>query len=143
MAAALCRRFEGCRLKAYHDPVGYPTQGFGRLLSLDKWADLGQWSEITQAQADEWLNQDLSVAATHVLKLIKAPLTDGQAAALIDFTFNLGPSSLRSSTLRSLVNRGEYEAAGDQFNRWVYAGGMKLLGLVNRRKAEADLWKLG
>lgn len=141
LAATLCRRFEGCHLDPYHDPVGYPTVGYGRLLSLEKWADLSKWESITEAQAEEWLIQDLATAAHQVLSLIKVPLTDGQAAALIDFVFNLGAARLRASTLRSLANRGEYEAAADQFRRWVYAGGVKLPGLVARRAAEANLWQ--
>ena len=30
-----------------------------------------------------------------------------------------------------------------QFNRWVYAGGRKLAGLVRRREAETECWLFG
>jgi lysozyme len=40
------------------------------------------------------------------------------------------------------LNRGEYEAAADEFHRWIYGGGRKLPGLVLRRKAEHDLFEL-
>lgn len=131
---------EGCRLKAYHDPVGYPTQGYGHLLSRKKWEDLSKYPDITMEQAIDWLRQDLAKAGRSVLRLITVPLTDNQYVALIDFTFNCGAGNLQVSTLRKVINRGEYEAVPDQFRRWVYASGVKLPGLVKRRNAEALLF---
>lgn len=140
IAADLAAPFEGLRLDAYHDPVGYPTQGFGRLLSREPWADLSPWPDIDEATAHDWLEEDMTKALSSVRRLIHAPLTDEQEAALADFAFNCGAGNLQASTLRKVVNRQEYEAAPDQFRRWVYARGRKLRGLVLRREAEAALF---
>lgn len=124
----------------YHDPVGFPTIGYGHLLSREPWADLRRWSAITEREADTLLGEDMAIAAGAVLRLIAAPLTDGQFAALTDFAFNVGAGNLQASTLRRVVNRGEYEEAPAQFRRWVYARGVKLPGLVRRREDEIRLW---
>jgi lysozyme len=124
----------------YHDPVGFPTIGYGHLLAREPWADLKRWPAITEAEADLLLEEDMGVAAGAVLRLIAAPLTDGQFAALTDFAFNVGAGNLQASTLRRVVNRGEYDEAPAQFRRWVHARGVKLPGLVRRREDEIALW---
>jgi lysozyme len=127
----------------YHDPVGFPTIGYGHLLSRVKWEALSKYHAITREEASEFLRSDILKAARGVRKLISAPLTDEQFAALIDFSFNVGTGNLEISTLRRLVNRQEYEAAAEQFPRWVYAAGVKLPGLVRRRAAERALFLAG
>jgi lysozyme len=82
------------------------------------------------------------IAEQAVCRLVKVPLTDGQFDALVSFTFNLGSGALQRSTLRRKVNREEHEEVPREFLRWVWAGGRKLKGLVRRRAAEADLYRL-
>src|SRR5690554_1237727 len=41
-------------------------------------------------------------------------------AAIVDFTFNLGPGRLQTSTLRRRVNQQDWTAAGQELRRWVY-----------------------
>lgn len=141
-AVDLAKRFEGLRLDAYYDPVGFPTQGYGHLLSRETFADLSRWPRIEQKQADDWLEFDLDRAARAVRRLITVPLTRGQYAALIDFTFNIGSGNLEISTLRRVINRGDYDEAPQQFMRWVYAGGIRLAGLVRRRAEEVRFFLL-
>ena len=43
IAATVADDFEGLSLTPYHDPVGYPTLGYGHLLSRVPWAPLEQW----------------------------------------------------------------------------------------------------
>lgn len=124
----------------YHDPVGFPTIGYGHLLSREPWASLDRWLPITEAEADALLDRDMSRAAGAVLRLIEVPLTDGQFAALTDFTFNVGAGNLELSTLRRVINRGGYPEAPNQLRRWVFARGVKLPGLVRRRNDEIGLW---
>lgn len=128
-------------IEPYHDPVGFPTQGYGRLLSRQRWAPLDRWPAITAETAWQWLLEDMRKALAAVGRLITVPLTIQQAAALADFAFNCGPGNLQASTLRAVINRGDYAAAPAQFRRWVYAGPVKLPGLVRRRAAEVELWE--
>ena len=137
----LARTFEGLRLDPYLDPAGYPTVGFGHLLSRDKTKGLSGFSPITYEEAETLLTIDLQKAARSVLRLCHVPLTDGRLSALIDFTFNLGAGIIQASTLLRMVNRWEYESAVDEFHKWVYAGGVKLPGLVRRRASEAEIFR--
>ena len=136
----LARTFEGLRLEPYRDAAGYWTVGYGRLLSRDKTKGASDFSPITHKEAEALLASDLVKASRSVINLCPVPLTDGQFSALIDFTFNLGGGNLEASTLRHSINRGEMAEAAEQFGRWVYAGGVKLPGLIRRRAAEARLF---
>ena len=49
---SIIKKYEGCQLKAYLDPVGIPTIGYGHTSGVR----LGQ--TITQAQADAFLIAD-------------------------------------------------------------------------------------
>ena len=140
LAIEMARRFEGLKLEPYHDFAGFATIGYGSLLSREKWADLSRWSPITHKEAEALLASDLVKASRSVVNLCPVPLTEGQFSALIDFTFNLGGGNLEASTLRHLINRGEMMEATEQFGRWVYAGSVKLIGLVRRRAEEARLF---
>ena len=75
-----------------------------------------------------------------VLRLWPVPLTQGQYDALVSFSFNLGAGALQSSTLRRKIMRGDYEGAADEFPRWVFAGGRRMVGLVRRREAKRALF---
>lgn len=138
----LLRHFEGLHdgdrstpiLEPVRDPVGFWTSGWGHLISRN--VNLPPPAAITIAKAEQDLIDDAEKAARAVLRLVPVPLTDGQYAALIDFTYNLGAGNLQISALRQKLLRQEYAEAADQFPRWVRAGGRVLRGLVLRRAAE-------
>lgn len=132
--------FEGLSLEAYHDPVGFPTIGYGHLLSREPFVPLNQWSPISKDEAIALLQQDMRKAYRSITILIKVELSYAQQAALMDFCFNCGAGNLQASTLLRKVNQGEFEAVPDQFRRWIYAGGQRLGGLIKRREAESNLW---
>lgn len=98
---------------------------------------------ITPAEASELLRKDVGIAERAVMRLISAPLTDGQFDALVSFTFNLGSGALQRSTLRRKANRGEHEGVPAELMKWVWADGKRLPGLVRRRKAEALAYAYG
>ena len=127
-------------IEPYYDPVGLPTIGYGHLLSRKAWAPLHQFPAITVGQAEALLRADLMKAAGAVMRMVKVKLNANQIAALIDFVFNAGAGNFEISTIRRVINRGDLAAVPAQLMRWVYAKGVKLPGLVKRRKAEAALW---
>ncbi|MFZ0312971.1 MAG: lysozyme [Candidatus Korobacteraceae bacterium] len=133
---ALTEEFEGLRLTAYQDSVGVWTIGYGHTGS-----DVQPGLTITQEQAGALLLQDVAGAVAAVNRLVTVPLTQNQFDALVDFTFNLGQGNLASSTLLRELNAGNTAGAAAQFLVWVYAGGVKLPGLVKRRQAEAALFQ--
>ena len=131
----LIKRFEGFSSTVYICPAGYPTIGYGHLVR-----DHEKFEEISQEEAEALLRIDVESAERAVLRLIKVPLTDGQFDALVSFTYNLGSGALQCSTLRRKVNRQAHGEVPAQLVRWVWAGGRRLNGLVNRRNAEVVVY---
>jgi lysozyme len=140
VAAALCRRFEGCRLRPYLCPAGVPSIGYGSTRYLDGRAVTLADPPITKMQAERLLL--VTVRRTYlpaVMMLCPGVSDPRRLAALIDFTYNLGAGNLRSSTLRRRVNARDWRAVPAELRKWVRGGGRVLPGLVARRDAEAAL----
>lgn len=133
----LIKRFEGCRLETYICPAGVFTIGYGHTGT-----DVKSGLKITQEEAETLLKNDLKAFEKGVQRIIKKELTQNQFDALVSFAYNLGLESLRKSTLAKLINQGKIKEAANQFERWVYANGVKLNGLIRRRKAEKELFVL-
>lgn len=133
---SLTKRFEGLRLSSYQDLVGVWTIGFGHT------GDVRPGQVISQNEADRLLALDTLSAAKCVTRLVKVPLTQNQFDAVVDFTFNLGCHRLMGSTLLKRVNEGEFDLAALEFLKWVHAGAKVVEGLVDRRNAEVELFRL-
>jgi len=127
-------------VEPYYDSVGLPTIGKGHLLSKVAWEDLSKYPAITLEQVEVLFRQDLMKAARAALRLLKVKLNANQLAAVIDFVFNAGAGNFELSSLRRVINRGDFAAAPAQFMRWIYARGVKLPGLVKRCRARCELW---
>ena len=136
---AFIKAQEGVELKVYADPRGLPTVGIGHLVTGQDGLNLGD--TITEAQAETFLGDDLAAAEKAVSELITVKLTQSQFNALVSLVFNIGRTRFAASTLRRLLNCGDYSGAAEQFEKWIYAAGRKLPGLVNRRKAERALFE--
>ena len=139
----LVKFFEGFSAAVYICPAGYPTIGYGHLVT-DADRAAGRYTDtISKDEATELLARDLQVSEWAVCRLITTPLTDPCYAALVSFTFNLGGGALQASTMRRLINAGRLEDASAEFPKWVFAGAQKLPGLVKRRVYSRALWDRG
>jgi|SRR5690554_303043 len=136
-ALHLIKHYEGLRLKAYQDDVGVWTIGWGHTKTARK------GMVVTESQAEALLLDDIAEHARGVAGALKVKVKQHQFDALVSFAFNVGVSALANSTLLKLLNSGNIHGAASQFDRWVYAGGVKLNGLVARRKAERILFMTG
>lgn len=126
--------FEGFSNTAYRCPAGKWTCGIGHTSGVTP------TTTCTRKEAEQWLKEDLAPVEAYV-NTIEQVRTQGQYDALVDFAYNLGLGSLKSSTLLRKIK--EVAPTGDiqeQFRRWVYAGGKVLKGLVRRREWEAQRW---
>lgn len=121
-------------LTAYQDVVGVWTNGWGNTHNVVP------GSTITYEQATADLVSNISSAVDAVNELVTVPLTQNQFDALVDFTYNLGTGSLKSSTLLHKLNAKDYVGASQQFPLWNKAGGKPVTGLTNRRLAEQRLF---
>ena len=137
----LIKRFEGLRLTPYLDAAGFWTVGYGHKLTSEDLEAGGRTRTITEPDALLLLIDDVDYAASHVQRLVRVALTQGQLDALTDFVYNLGHGRLLDSTLLKLLNLGNYRDAGQQLLRWDMAGGEHLAGLTLRRQAELALWE--
>ena len=126
---------KGCGLKSLQGSKGgVQTIGYGHTLGV------GAGDNCLESQADQWLRNDILGAEDAVNKLVTVPLNQNQFDALVDFTFNLGITSLKSSTLLKLLNQGAYTGASNQILAWDHVNGVVNPGLTRRRIAEKALF---
>jgi lysozyme len=138
LAIPVIKKWEGFRAKVYRDPVGKATVGYGTLITPEfSWI-----SEVTKEQAEDLLVGHVEKDYAKIKKVV-GDCQDYQMAAFLSFAYNLGTGALLKSTLIRFHLNGEYEKAAAQFDRWVYAGGKKFNGLINRRKEEKLLYSGG
>ena len=132
---SLIKKFEGCELEAYKCAAGVWTIGYG---STD---GVNEGMKISQERADMLLLEDVEVFEEAINKLVEVPLEQNQFDALVSWTFNLGSTNLKNSTLLKVLNDKDYEGVPAQIKRWNKAGGKVLQGLIRRREAEALLFE--
>ena len=138
---AIIKKFEGFRAKPYACPAGVATIGYGSTYYADGRPVKMTDAPITEAQAQELLQATLAKYEDCVNGAVKMPINQNQFDALVSFTYNVGCSAFRNSTMLRLLNQGYEPQAAEQFNRWTLGGGKVLAGLVSRRAAERALFE--
>lgn len=146
---ALFQEWEGLELNEYLDSGGAPTIGIGHLMTrsermsgkiIIKGTSVAYRNGLTAQQCLDLLDQDLDPAENTVNSAVTVALNQNQFDALVSFTFNVGDSAFRSSTLLKVLNAGHYDQVPGQLARWVHDNGKVVKGLVNRRNKEIELW---
>ncbi len=133
IAAPPVMYFEGRENDAYLDIVGVPTICYGSTSGVK----LGQTK--TDAECAELLRGELGKTVVQVNQLITTQQPATRVAALSSFAYNVGIGAFRKSTLLKKLNAGQIMAACAELDRWVYAGGKPVAGLVKRRSVERAL----
>ncbi|RPH37021.1 MAG: lysozyme [Chloroflexi bacterium] len=144
------KQHEGLRLCPYKVPGAnerYWTIGYGHY-----GADVKPGVCITEKRAGELLKGDLEKSyEPAVRKVLKEHegIHQCEIDALVSIAYNLGPGIVSDPGFSTLAKRlGSSEAKTykkrktiyrQEFPKWVYAGGVKFEGLVNRRKDEVAL----
>uniref|UniRef100_A0AAU6W350 Lysozyme n=1 Tax=Pseudomonas phage Touem01 TaxID=3138548 RepID=A0AAU6W350_9VIRU len=130
MLMSIVPQFEGMILRGYKDPIGIVTACAGHT----KTAVLGR--PYTREECNKLLDVDLVEHAKGLQQCVTVPLNDGQKAAFVSFTYNVGVGAFCRSTMSRKLNAGDYSGACAELSRWTKAGGRVLPGLVKRRDAE-------
>lgn len=152
----LIKHFEGLHdgdmkqigLQPKMDPIGIWTEGYGRAMrdkkgnfikgAENKKLALSSATISTELEATEALANDVRVFENIVARKVKIKLKPNEFDALVSHTYNTGGSD----TLFSLINK---KASKEDIHKWfttkyISAGGIKLKGLIERRRLEAKLF---
>ena len=136
---------EGLRLKAYIDPVGIYTIGWGNIFNYTKNRPVQKGDTITKAEAQLFFDIHMQGIVAGLKKLLKVNVNENQFNALLSWVYNFNLQTLAKSTLLKLLNSGKSkELVANEFLKWnkgkVKGKLVVLPGLVSRRRAEADLF---
>jgi len=138
---SLIKKFEGFSSKPYLCPANVPTIGYGTTYYENKIRVTLEDEVITEEKATQLLYHIIKKFEKGVNELIKSTINQNQFDALVSFTYNLGLTNLKNSTLLKKVNVNPVDKSiFDQFLRWNKANGKELAGLTARRLEEATLY---
>ena len=131
--------------KAYLDTLAakkYWSKGYKGLWTIGYGCTEGVTENLvwTKSQALGKLKEEVAKHETAITKMLKVTANQNQFDALVSFSYNLGPSTLKKSSIMRLFNKGDTTGAAEVFQIYNKAGGKVYQGLVSRRKAERDLF---
>lgn len=139
----LIKHFEGCKLKAYPDAKGIWTIGFGATF-YENGRKVMKGDTITQERAESLLKAHLIRFEQIVLEKVKRPLKQQEFDAAVSFCYNAGTSyktkggTWKDYDLWKNITNNLPEKLMKEY--WeglaITSGGVKLNGLVRRRKSE-------
>jgi lysozyme len=137
----LIKQFEGYSDRPYLCPAGIPTIGFGNTYYPNGVKVKLSDKQITRDYANEMLQYVADNFANDVLKVVKSIITQNQLNALTAFAYNLGMTNFRNSSLLKKVNANPHDPTiKEEFLKWNKSNGKILQGLINRRRAESNLY---
>lgn len=141
----LIKSSESCHLKAYIDPVGIPTIGWGSTMhQTGKRVKMGD--VLTQKEADMLLSWEVALKEVGVNSMLfPYKVSQQQFDALMSFAYNLGLGALAKSTLLKVIKKNPNDPIiAKEFAKWnkgrVNGKLVELRGLTIRRKMESDLY---
>jgi GH24 family phage-related lysozyme (muramidase) len=146
-ALVLIKEFEGCRLEAYPDPGtgGAPwTIGWGTTTYYDG-TPVRKGDTISQELADAMLACRVWVDGLALARKVPGwdALNANQRAALVSFTYNVGPAWFGGEGFTSITARvrdARWAEVPAALMLYVNPGSPAEAGLKRRRRAEGALW---
>ena len=137
----LIKEFEGYKNTPYLCPAGVATIGYGSTRYNDGRKVTMSDTSISEVFATQMLqHQCNTIYGDAVNDYTTIMNNQNHFDALTSFTYNLGTGNLKSSTLLRKHNAGDFDGAGEEFGKWIYANGFMLKGLTNRRAKEKELY---
>jgi lysozyme len=130
------RQEEGERLTGYKDPRGIPTIGVGHTGEVNN-LPVSVGMTITPEQSVALLKNDLAWVERTLASAVTIEIGQNQYDALCSLIFNIGATAFKHSTLLSLLNRGLFAAAADEFLKWRKAGRDPDILLPRRQRERA------
>lgn len=141
---ALIKSSEGFKAKAYIDPVGIWTIGYGTTAAAGVGLNPVKGMVITETQASMYLERAVEKFWRDIEGAIKVPINENEKAAFLSLAYNIGPNAFKGSTALRRFNAGDKSGAADAILFWnkgtVKGKKVVLNGLVTRRQSERDLF---
>lgn len=140
--------FEATKYTTYRDIKGVLTNGRGHT-----GPDVFVGQVVDAAQVAKWWAQDVQEAVKTIADFVPQAIIDAipivSYDALVSFIYNVGRQAFRDPKTGKETNfsralcAGRFDEVDDRMRDWVYSGGKKVNGLINRRSAEASQWNRG
>lgn len=128
---------EGCMQKPYQCPADVLTVGIGTTDAVER---INRNKIYTLKEVAELYTKGIKQAEKCVNTYANGQaMPQGAFDALVSITFNAGCGNLKNSTLFKMARKGYSKAMCGQFERWIYANGVPLKGLIERRQKEKAL----
>lgn len=128
---------EGCMQKPYQCPADVLTVGIGTTDAVER---INRNKIYTLQEIAELYTKGIKQAEKCVNTYANGQaMPQGAFDALVSITFNAGCGNLKNSTLFKMARKGYSKAMCGQFERWIYANGVPLTGLIERRQKEKAL----
>jgi lysozyme len=104
---------EGSRSHSYRDSKGILTIGVGH--TGPEVVEGLVWSDD---QVMEQLRKDVAITEQCLNDCVQVGLAQNQIDALCSFIFNVGVNAFRRSTMRRVINAGDFKQAAAEFDKW-------------------------
>jgi lysozyme len=131
----LIKKYEDCVLTPYICPAGVPTIYYGHVIKK------GEVFAGTHEEANEVLLKDIQKVEDAILDVLHVTPSSNQFSAIVSLVYNIGINAFRYSTLLVLLNKGLFDEAANQFERWIFVKRKRIKGLQFRRMAEKELFE--
>lgn len=135
-------QWEGLILKPYKDVAGLRTIGVGHLIKPNE--NFPDGVSITKEKALELLAIDVQLCENAIKKSFQVVLNQNQFDALVSFGFNCGVGVYTNSGVAKAISSNDFNKVPARLQEWCKArvnGTLTTVpGLLNRRKAESDLF---
>jgi lysozyme len=98
---------------------------------------------MTKEEIDIAYAKELSPFIQEVKDLVKISITNNELSALVSFAYNIGEGGFKESPIPGLINSGHKDQVPAHLKLYVHGrntGKQVIPGLVNRRRAECEMW---
>lgn len=132
-------------LTVYPDSAGNPTVGTGYLVKPSDKLKMGE--TITQTEADNFFDSDISNAETDVENLLDGlPVSQQEFDALVDLTFNVGAKVLNAKNspgLNTAIANADYAEIARNLVYSRDSSGRRQVGLAKRSQRRQNIFSSG
>lgn len=123
--------YESCRLKPYRCSAGVWTDGVGNTF------DVNPNQPINEIHAAKDFVNNLKHFEKQIYRILPYDVSQPTWDALISFSYNIGMTQFKKSTLLKRIKQGRLFDACIEMRRWVYVKKKRNKGLVKRREEES------